>query len=81
MKNTVSVGASETTYQSTDIGYVAYYSSIGPTYDGRIKPDIIAPGSTIQSARSNANNGQSCSVADKIGEYYTISNLSFIFNS
>jgi hypothetical protein len=29
---------------------IASFSSIGPTYDGRIKPDLIAPGDFIQSA-------------------------------
>lgn len=31
---------------------VAGFSSYGPTSDGRIKPDIVAPGQTIESARS-----------------------------
>ena len=26
---------------------LAYFSSIGPTSDGRLKPDIIAPGTTV----------------------------------
>jgi Subtilase family len=26
---------------------LAYFTSIGPTPDGRIKPDIVAPGTTI----------------------------------
>ena len=26
---------------------LAYFTSIGPTLDGRIKPDIVAPGTTI----------------------------------
>lgn len=26
---------------------LAYFSSIGPTLDGRFKPDIIVPGTTI----------------------------------
>lgn len=33
---------------------VASFSSVGPTYDGRIKPDIIAPGDFIESAFSGA---------------------------
>ena len=35
------------------------YSSVGPTYDGRIKPDVLAPGSNIISSYSSfylANN-------------------------
>jgi len=36
IKNVVSVGASESTLGSTDIRYIAYFSSHGPTYDGRL---------------------------------------------
>jgi subtilisin family serine protease len=39
---------------STIIGSIATYSSSGPTRDGRIKPDVVAPGSVISSARSEA---------------------------
>lgn len=39
---------------STSIGGIASYSSWGPTRDGRIKPDVAAPGSLIASARSKA---------------------------
>ncbi|EGC39108.1 hypothetical protein DICPUDRAFT_86237 [Dictyostelium purpureum] len=36
-------------------------SSRGPTHDGRMKPDIVAPGEYITSARSNgANSTQQC---------------------
>ena len=35
---------------------VASFSSLGPTFDGRIKPDVIAPGDFIQSAYSGAPN-------------------------
>jgi hypothetical protein len=31
---------------------VALYSSLGPTYDGRYKPDIIAPGDSVMSTYS-----------------------------
>ena len=34
-KNVVAVGSSESTYLSTDIDYVSYFSSQGPTYDNR----------------------------------------------
>lgn len=36
------------------IGSIAPFSSWGPTRDGRIKPDIVAPGMYIASARSSA---------------------------
>jgi subtilisin family serine protease len=34
-------------------GGIASFSSIGPTRDGRIKPDVVAPGAVIVSARSH----------------------------
>lgn len=34
-------------------GERGYYSSVGPTFDGRTKPDIMAPGANIVSARSS----------------------------
>jgi uncharacterized membrane protein len=47
-KNTLSIGASTTTAS----GETANISSQGPTLDGRIKPDLIAPGITICSGRA-----------------------------
>jgi hypothetical protein len=35
------------------VGQIASFSSLGPTRDGRIKPDIVAPGLYIISARSS----------------------------
>jgi hypothetical protein len=48
-KNGLAVGASLG-------GDVAPYSSIGPTHDGRLKPDVMAPGET-RSAASGARKG------------------------
>jgi hypothetical protein len=43
--------------------YVASFSSSGPTDDGRIKPDVVAPGYSIISAKSAGySNTPSCSV-------------------
>lgn len=43
------------TYGRPDIspGGIASFSSLGPTRDGRIKPDVVAPGEVIVSARSS----------------------------
>lgn len=38
------------TISNRDNGDIAYYSSHGPTIDGRTKPDITAPGSAVASA-------------------------------
>ena len=45
------------TYPQTTIGpgkgARAEYSSIGPTFDGRVKPDVMAPGSFVMSSYSS----------------------------
>lgn len=38
---------------SEEIGEKAYFSSIGPTADGRVKPDVSAPGAVVASAVPN----------------------------
>ena len=56
-KNALVVGASESVRpsfgpDSEDAARVASFSSRGPTADGRIKPDLVAPGTNIISACS-----------------------------
>ena len=52
-KNVLSVGASTTGTGSTaSPGSVASISSQGPTLDGRIKPDVVAPGIELCSGRA-----------------------------
>ena len=47
---------------------VSYFSSKGPTGDGRMKPDLVAPGERIQScASSDVNNARLSSGVDKDG--------------
>ncbi len=46
-KKIISVGA---TYNSTLSSTIAYFSSLGPTADGRTKPDLVAPGSSLVSS-------------------------------
>ncbi len=64
-KNVIDVGASENlrpgldgctvdTNGADDINSLISFSSGGPATDGRIKPDIVAPGTHIQGARSQA---------------------------
>ncbi len=57
-KNAITVGASEN-YRPSEGSYaddptdIAVFSSRGPCEDGRIKPDIVAPGTWILSTRSS----------------------------
>jgi hypothetical protein len=51
-KNGVSVGA---TQRAGAAGEIAFFSSCGPTADGRIKPDIMVPGLDILSANNDGN--------------------------
>ncbi|HEX8151706.1 MAG TPA: S8 family serine peptidase, partial [Thermoanaerobaculia bacterium] len=62
-KNLVVVGASgnyrpgmtDCNNAGSDIDAVACFSSRGPTTDGRIKPDVLAPGVWVASARAGAD--------------------------
>jgi len=66
-KNVLTIGASTTGRPGTAaVGQVASFSSIGTTDDGRIKPDLVAPGVQICSARAEEARfpaGPSCSSA------------------
>ncbi len=42
-KNTLQVGGSRDDSRITDDDYVSYFSLVGPTRDGRVKPDVIGP--------------------------------------
>lgn len=45
---------------------IAYFSSVGPTADGRIKPDVVAMGMTVAAANPNSSN-----------DYYYVQGTSF----
>ncbi|MBM4248074.1 MAG: hypothetical protein FJ149_01290 [Euryarchaeota archaeon] len=49
-KNVISVGAADNANGTT----IASFSSRGPCLDGRVKPDIVAPGVSVTSARANS---------------------------
>lgn len=51
-KNTITVGATKNNMNDPDL---AYFSSRGPTYDGRMKPEVTAPGHPVTSANSWGN--------------------------
>ncbi|OGP34451.1 MAG: hypothetical protein A2X88_00500 [Deltaproteobacteria bacterium GWC2_65_14] len=52
--NVIAVGSYNTKSggEAGPIGGISSFSSLGPTRDGRMKPDVAAPGSVIYSARS-----------------------------
>ena len=52
-KNGVSVAAGD--HGDDDPACIAYFSSRGWTHDGRIKPDVVAPGVSVMSADSDGN--------------------------
>ncbi len=66
-KNILTIGASTSGRPGTAAaGQVPTFSSIGPTSDGRIKPDLVSPGVQICSARAEEAQypmGSSCSSA------------------
>ena len=57
-KNVLSVGVSTTGSEgSTPVGSVDSVSRTGPTTDGRIKPDVVAPGIEICSGAGRGSSG------------------------
>ncbi len=70
-KNVIAVGASTSGASGTpSAGSVANFSSLGPSLDGRVKPDLVAPGVGIcsglaEEARNPA--GQSCLTGSHAG--------------
>ena len=70
-KNVLTIGSSTTgSYGSQSQGAVASTSSKGTTLDGRIKPDLVAPGVMICSARAEEAlfvEGESCSSSTHAG--------------
>ena len=66
-KNIIAIGSSESTFDSQNIDYVAYYSSQGPAYDKRIKPELVSPGDALESALSNGDGGPTCGTVTMSG--------------
>ncbi len=59
-KNVITIGASD------DNDKIAFFSSRGPTADGRIKPDLCFPGVNIIAPRAN-----NTSMGSPLDQYYT----------
>ncbi len=51
-------------YMASNSQGIAAFSSRGPTDDGRIKPDVVAPGTFIASARSSMTSREGWGVVD-----------------
>lgn len=69
-KNALAVACSNTGHTgNSKIDHIASFSSHGPALDGRIKPDITAPGNYLSSvlARAEGSSGTSCLLASKSG--------------
>jgi len=64
-KNNLNVCASTNKGRGMGELYTAYFSSMGPSSDGRIKPDICAPGHAISSAGKGL--GRQCNSVLKSG--------------
>ena len=65
-KNCLTIGAAENT--KLPVTTVASFSSRGPTSDGRIKPDVIAPGDALASAEASGERGlATCAATWKSG--------------
>lgn len=63
-KNCLTVGSHVNHVRNPDL---SGFSSRGPTYDGRTKPDLCAPGQNVDSAGSIAAAAASCNVVSKSG--------------
>ncbi|CAB1111148.1 unnamed protein product [Ectocarpus sp. CCAP 1310/34] len=57
------LGTPSASTEPAGVDTVAYFSSQGPTLDGRIKPDVVAPGDQVASASSDGTDEHSCKLA------------------
>ncbi len=68
----VNAAGEEKTYDYGSDGERADFSSIGPTLDGRVKPDVAAPGTSVVSSTNSfyfEENPESNQWGDIVGEY------------
>ena len=69
-KNAITIGATESVRPEVNDPWgdnandLAIFSSKGPTHDGRIKPDLVAPGTWILSTRSSVPGAEYWDVKD-----------------
>jgi len=74
-REVISVG-SYVTKPSSGSGVISPFSSQGPTVDGRIKPDISAPGQLIKAARSQHTTDPRLGPETPGGQYVTMQGTS-----
>lgn len=58
-KNNIVVGATDSPTNKGSLENLARYSNHGPTFDGRIKPDIVAPGTVIGATENDDDQNSS----------------------
>lgn len=79
-KNIITVGASQSNRSGsgygTNVNIIASFSSRGPANDGRIKPDIVAPGTNIVSTKSSVGITSCATSFDNEGYYSRCSGTS-----
>ncbi len=67
-KNVLTVGAATHGSPPTDASSMASFSALGPTRDGRVKPDVAAPGRFVVSAEADETTGNfNCSTDSQSG--------------
>jgi len=65
-----------------ELGFnLAYFSSRGPTADGRIKPDIAAPGYNITAAKANSINGYVTYSGTSMATPFTAGTVALMLNA
>jgi hypothetical protein len=68
-KNTLQVGGTRDQYRADD-DWVSYFSLIGPTRDGRIKPDVVGPAAvTLPDGDGDVRTGN-CNTSYNLGTSY-----------
>ena len=68
-KNSVCVGSTRNSATGTDDDLSAF-SGVGPAADGRIKPDVVAPGFNVSAASDFSISTDNCSTAAGAGTSY-----------
>eukprot|EP00752_Nemacystus_decipiens_P005062 g4596.t1 len=62
-----SLGSPSSSTEQANIDTVAWFSSYGPTKDGRIKPEVVAPGDQVFGASSDGTDMHSCRLVSGSG--------------